>query len=479
MVHNTRVFVGNKGIAELGPRGFRLLPDGSWEPLRLDHSRGAARIRALLTEAVAPLPAGATAERSHGQPAGTCTPENWAIALGVRGVPARVDGPRVRVPGIGPIDVPASESLKNAARRFVRVQTRAALPELTSAISEALGSRMGHVQIATAKSGLTLHVNGKHVAAVNRFGFNAKGVAWSGDVLASPGVLRKLRPPIDRALARTATSRIPPAAHASSPPSRKLQPPRRAPARRPPPERRPPPPPEEPDLRFDFPDSLSPTACDRAMQASGRLRAERTLVPAVAVEVPTPHGTLTFEPLNETAKPLEARFAFHRGRTQFSGGLRLKRPGDPLTLRVDKGSAEPLTAEAWAAALIVYAELTCVDIPADPVPQPTTLTPRSPRPPQTSTFTSSPRRAPGTRRPGASWRPTIERSALRDAIDQIRAVSGHLRRLRSGARASDEAIRAAERAGIRVPSGYTWVRPHGRGPQPIVRVQWPSAGRLW
>jgi hypothetical protein len=40
------------------------------------------------------------------------------------------------------------------------------------------------------------------------------------------------------------------------------------------------------------------------------LRAGRRLVPAVTVEVSTPNGTLTFEPLDTDANPLELRFAF-------------------------------------------------------------------------------------------------------------------------------------------------------------------------
>jgi hypothetical protein len=475
MIRNTGIFVGHRAIAELGTQGFRLLPNGGWQQLRLDDAQGAARIRALLIKAVRFAGRHGGAPRRD-RPDVAHTPENWASTLNARGVPARVHGSRVYVPRIGPVNVPGPQAtLKSAAGRFVRVQTHAARPELKTAIGTALGIRVARVQIVTTKRGVGLRVDGERVAVVNRFQIIAKKVIWSGDLLATPGALHCLLPAIDLALAKTATRRDPPASRAPLPPPRRPQPPTRLGS----PARRPPPPPDKPDLRFDFPDTLTASARDRAMQASARLRSERTLVPAVSVEVPTPHGTLMFEPLDEAAKPLEARFAFHCANGRFSGGLRLKRPGDPITLRVDGGSTERLAAEAWAAALIVYAELTCVVIPGSPLAEPTTPTSRPSRPSPTATPPGRRPRAPGAHRPKAPGGPVIEVPTLRDAIDQMRAVSGHMRRLRAGARASDEAIRAAERAGIRVPTGYTWVRPHGRGAQTIIRVQWPRDARLW
>lgn len=99
-----------------------------------------AQIRGLLTEAVAPLSAGATSRRRDDQPYSLPIPEGWTVALRARGVPARVDGFRVRVSGIGLIDVPAGGASRKTARGFVGAQTRAALPELTSAVSAALGT---------------------------------------------------------------------------------------------------------------------------------------------------------------------------------------------------------------------------------------------------------------------------------------------------------------------------------------------------
>lgn len=52
-------------------------------------------------------------------------------------------------------------------------------------------------------------------------------------------------------------------------------------------------------------------------------------------------------------------------------------------------------------------------------------------------------------------RETIERRA--------HGVRGHLRRLRSGWTANDEAKAMAHSYGIQLPDGYTFVRPHVRG----------------
>jgi hypothetical protein len=69
--------------------------------------------------------------------------------------------------------------------------------------------------------------------------------------------------------------------------------------------------------------------------------------------------------------------------------------------------------------------------------------------------------------------------SLRAAIDELRSVAGHLRRLQPGSTASSEAEQAARAAGIRVPPGYTWVRPHRRGADAVFRVRWPPSLALW
>jgi hypothetical protein len=216
------------------------------------------------------------------------------------------------------------------------------------------------------------------------------------------------------------------------------------------------------------------------MDASARLRAERRLVPAVTVEVPTPVGTITFEPIDERANPLELRFTCRHDGTTVRGGLRLKRPADPLALRVIDDAPDRILGPAWAAALIVYAELTCAEAPSE-------VEPASPAAARDASHRAA--TAPGgpqrRRPPGlphgvrARAAPDADIRAWRAAVEELRAVAGPLRRLRDGHAASPEAVRAARGAGIQVPAGYTWVRPHRRASDQVFRIRWRASMQLW
>jgi hypothetical protein len=95
--------------------------------------------------------------------------------------------------------------------------------------------------------------------------------------------------------------------------------------------------------------------------------------------------------------------------------------------------------EAWALALIVYAELTCAE--------------------------------PGEAETSEKGRRSPQRSPSN--------VSGHLRRLQTGHTASDEALVGAQIVGIAVPAGFTWVHEYQTDPDERVRLQWPVEKRLW
>ena len=148
--------------------------------------------------------------------------------------------------------------------------------------------------------------------------------------------------------------------------------------------------------------------------------------------------------------PLEAQFTLMRGSMRVQGGLRLRRPEDPLSLHLDAPAPEALIGEAWAAALILYAELTCADLlagePVDPRPThpPVTFHRARPRPTAERTI-----RRTGTGR--SRTVPTDIAATLRDAVERIQSVSGHVRRLPPGSKPSDTARRATEQAGIRLP----------------------------
>jgi hypothetical protein len=110
-----------------------------------------------------------------------------------------------------------------------------------------------------------------------------------------------------------------------------------------------------------WPAGLSPSAARRGQQASDRLRADRRLDLAMHVEVVTDHGLVSFEPLKVGQNPLEARFTFRRAGRVVDAALRLKTPSGPLALRLAAHCPDQLVGEAWAAAVAVYAELTCVE----------------------------------------------------------------------------------------------------------------------
>ena len=236
-------------------------------------------------------------------------------------------------------------------------------------------------------------------------------------------------------------------------------------------------------LLLSLPESLPGLARERALAGSSRLRVERRLVPAATLEISTPNGKLIFDPIVPGENPLEARFAFLKGSSRMRGALRLRRPADPLALRVEDGADESVIAEAWAAALIVYAELTCADLgdmPSSVPPEIESQAVTRPRPPQ---FPAERDRSSGVdrqrHRHEASPTRLLTAHSLREALAQLEAVAGHLRRLRPGASASHEARRAAEAAGIHLPPGFTWVRPHHRGGAMTVRIRWPIDVRLW
>jgi hypothetical protein len=149
-------------------------------------------------------------------------------------------------------------------------------------------------------------------------------------------------------------------------------------------------------------------------------------------------------------------------------------------LRIGEATPASLIGHAWAAAMIVYAELTCTDL-GDIGEAEVELNPVARRPAKSRPATEHPaRRLPGRRPPARrhySERPAAV--SLSEAINRLQAVSGHLRRLSPGRAASPEARQAAERSGIGLPPGFTWVRPHQRGHGAAIRVLWPRAMRLW
>jgi hypothetical protein len=403
----------------------------------------------------------------------------WAASLVSLGVPAFVTDGEVMVEAVGNVPPPAeTEKLRQAAREFVRTQTLAKREWLIERAQTAVDG-LPHVTVQESGGQIAVYAEDERVAALTRYRVQMprSGRTFSGDLCASNSDgWRQLERGVRSATTLLAISRrggrgsqapsVPPPAEGNSQTTRGpqddsafLAPPI--------------------DLRFDFPATLTSEARDRALTASSVLREKRSFAPAMPVEVSTEVGTLTFMPLIENQNPLELAFTFARGGAHFEGAIRLKAPNDPLALRVVSAEPDSIIGDAWAAALIVYSELACAEVSDHHEPDREPVVARA-RPPADSRSASRRGRRPPARRalPSHTARTYEARAsaieALRAAIRDLHAVSGHLRRLVPGRVASREALQAAESVGISVPAGFTWVRPHRRGKQVLVRIVWPG-----
>jgi hypothetical protein len=398
----------------------------------------------------------------------------------------------VTVAGFGEVAAPPAREASRAAKAFVRARSRHSLGVLEERVRAAFESPSCEI-VRSAKARLTIRLAGRDVARVDRYRILALtgealatgdlllgGEPWQGLMPRLQEVARKLEEQEARAAQRAQPAERPATA---IPPRTAPRPVVAAPAPPPPASKPVAPAPRAPeaDLRFDLPETLSAAAREAAMRASERLRTERRLVPAAAIEVVTERETVTFEPLREGENPLEARFVFKSGPARIAAALRLKRPSDPLTLHIYDASHESFVGRAWAAALVIYAELTCTEL-ADALPdllEPDPLRPSRRRPARPSGGNPQPRSLPRSRAASSRRHERAAAVTVAEAIERLQGVSGHLRRLTRGQTASDEARRCAEQAGIRLPPGYTWVRPHQRGRGNPIRVVWPLRLRLW
>lgn len=192
-------------------------------------------------------------------------------------------------------------------------------------------------------------------------------------------------------------------------------------------------------LLTQLPESLPEDLRKRALDASWRLRRERTLEFGHPVVVRLPDAEIKVEPIPH-APPARVPYTFRgRGGTTIVGALRLKSQSDPLATESPATASPEDAGHAWATALITYAELTCVAGSAPEI---------------------SPAFVPthGTRHILASY------------------VVGHRRRLPDGHSAGDDAKAHAERIGVALGRHETWVRPHARGVPAAAELVFDWAG---
>jgi hypothetical protein len=199
-----------------------------------------------------------------------------------------------------------------------------------------------------------------------------------------------------------------------------------------------------------------------AVIASQLIREERTIAFGHSVELAFDAERITFAPIRDGRGAVEAPFHYRSQLGELRAALRLKSPRDPMVIAVEHAGSEEVIARGWVTALVAFADLTCV--PQSDSDSDFTTRPRD-RPGRSS---ASPTQATAVRRGQTSISSALTPSAH---TAQLLAsyVVGHRRKLRTGQRASPEARREAERAGIAVRPNETWVRPHMRGvPDDIV-----------
>lgn len=392
----------------------------------------------------------------------------WAKKLAQRGVPAQLtsDG-QVRV-GDHIVPPPSQgEQLDRAAKMFVRDKTRANLELLGRRVSTAIGTADPKVWVRTNKSTVTVHVLGPEFARIDRYSVKVVGQrAIQGDVLNDERLLRTLghalarrrsgeedrsspfrgRRPRGGSKVASTPAAIETRQDSSSTAAAFLQ--------------------DQQEVLLEFPEDLPDNVRERAIVASARLRHERRRVPAVGVKVVTPNGTVVYEPIDESSTPLEVTFRFASPGGTVLGALRLKRPDDPLALRVIQLSSQAVLGEAWAVAIVVYAALTCGEpsfaarTPSKPA---LSQTPRGPAPRDDEHSSGVPRRT--------TTEPIQLEDWQRGSVPRW-AVEGFVRRLPKGQKMQPTARRAAKQVGVTVPPGHTWVRRHSRGER-LIQVVWP------
>lgn len=434
------VAVGGRVIAEVGPPGVRVGEQREWQPLRVHSPEDRLKILEMVQREVARLEL-LTAE--DGVDDELPDARDVRDELLARGAPASVEDGEVVVEGVGWVDREAGLEARYVARRFVRDHTQEHVEMLERRLMAVLPDDPA-VTVRRVRGAVLIEVHGVPAARVD--GFRISGLRGVGDVdgnflhprIAAGQAFGVLRDALVAQLAARPTT-VPAGT-----------------------------------VLTVWPDRASRALMDAGDVASERLRTERRLDPALRIEVPTSHGDLRFEPLREGENPLEARFSLTKGKTVVRAALRLKTPADPLAIRVVEDARLDLLTEAWVAALIVYAQLTCAEgAEAGAFRQ-------GPFPQQRVSSGPSGGKSVRTARSGepATHGERLVVSNLAQARDALRAVSGHLRRLAAPRTCSPEAQRAAEQVGIAIPSGYTWVRAHSRGKR-VIRVESREFRQLW
>lgn len=460
-------------VAEVAPASLRILPTGRRRPIDLQTASGRQRLVDVLAVRVGALSLPELArpheesQRSRQPPSPPAGPsavselELLAGALRERGLTVTIVNGAVEARGFGRVEL----DRHGPARTAQSFMAKHSVPHLP-AIEQRLASyfrdpRAVPVVVRRTPRTVQVRVGPDVVGIVTRFAVTgmSKRPNVYGDFVKDPAPLAVTRLAVADALA---SSRAAPTSTQTKVASTAATPARLST--------------KADAVEKEFPPGMSEAQRTRAMVASARLRTSRRLAPAVDVITPAPRGSLRFERLVEGENPLEARFEWKLKGAAFRGALRLKGVADPLPLRVQNGSDRQLIGEAWALALIVYAELTCLEERAAP-PSRAPLSRRQQRTSGGSSLSVRSHRASLGSHRGAANGARLIFPTLADAAEELRSISGFLRRLPPTWSSSSEAESAAASVGIRIPPGYTWVRPHQRSNRTI-EVRLPGL-KLW
>jgi hypothetical protein len=216
------------------------------------------------------------------------------------------------------------------------------------------------------------------------------------------------------------------------------------------------------------------------LQASARLRTARTHAFNRAVVLEAEGYEVQFEPIHARSGILVPFTYSESEGLKIAGALDLESTSDPITMLVAGTPDEATVLRAWAAALLGYAALTCIQEPRAPERgRAGGGGDRSISPTAANHKRGSVPSGPGMRRQRTTFA-TALRPVGSTASYAASHVAGHRRQLKPGHRSSDAARAAARTHGIELRAGETWVRPHERGvPEDFVlRFAWPAAPKF-
>lgn len=225
-------------------------------------------------------------------------------------------------------------------------------------------------------------------------------------------------------------------------------------------------------LLNDLSSRVSPELHKAAVEASDRIKHERSLVVQYPAKLEADELTLTLHPVASEGRALRVPFEYSDGKSAVSGVLYLKSPERPIAAGIAFGPEEA-RGKAVAYGLLGFADLTC------PVSHPGTrpgqrLTSGLPgqRPRPGADGPTKPRKAPPRKARPSLGRPLRPDAASRDFLSSI--VIGHKRKLGTERSPSEAARKRAEMLGIMLGPGETWVMPHTRGQDSLneLRFSW-------